>query len=160
MSIKNIILTIFLVVGLVLILAGDLRMMLLGVFLILDALGAQVYFGFQTLDGRVSGAIDHLGDSLQARIVSIEGSLASIAGLEDRVKRICEILGIPNRRYAPEVEEVAELLGGLEWLYRRDSLAAKVDQICDELAEINRNQVLTTSALRALLEKNGWTQVK
>lgn len=47
---KTFMLTLLFAVALILIWVGNLRLMLTGVFLAIDALGVQIYFNFQTFD--------------------------------------------------------------------------------------------------------------
>ena len=45
--------TILSIIGFLLIWLGDLRLMLTGIFLAIDVVGAQIYFSFKTLDERI-----------------------------------------------------------------------------------------------------------
>ncbi len=84
---KTFALTLCFVVGLLLIWVGDLRFMLTGIFLTLDAIGAQIYFNFQALDKRLGLTLDTLADEIVGRLDALEESVRSLkkeAGLSPR----------------------------------------------------------------------------
>jgi hypothetical protein len=75
---KNFVLTLLLAVGLLLIWIGGLRMMLTGLFLSIDVIGAQIWLNFNTLDERLILGLDAVGGDIAKRIDALEESVRAL----------------------------------------------------------------------------------
>jgi len=87
---KNLILTLSFAAGLLLIWVGDLRLMLTGLFLTIDAIGAQIYFNSQTFNenlGLVGNDMLTINGAIIKRLDAIEESLQN---LKEKVESLKE----------------------------------------------------------------------
>ena len=77
---KTFMLTLLFVTGLLLIWVGDLRLMLTGLFLTIDAVSAQIYLNFQTADERLIVAVETVVSEIGKRLDALEESTRSLKG--------------------------------------------------------------------------------